>query len=194
MKFIEYVEQEKAKARLENIKEVRKDIKKSWVSEKIYKHINCFDGLFQYSDIENEIMTNDVVASFFAKDPSKQNISEKLAAKVLGTETLPQAGVNSIRFNDAGDIVHTSIGNTKAVDFMLNGVYATQKYTTDKGGAQDNQRNDVIDFLKRGSIKHKVMAIVDGEYWEEYRPMLTQMFADNPNVVITSVDELTGEN
>ena len=75
---------------------------------------------------------------------------------------------------------------------MWNGCYATQKYTDGNGGAQDNQRNDVIDFLKRGSIKHKVAAIVDGTYWDKYRPQLVQEFANNPNVIITSVSEITG--
>ena len=80
---------------------------------------------------------------------------------------------------------------TKSADFILKGYYATQKYTDGEGGAQDNQRNDVIDFLKRGSIKHKVAAIVDGPYWDKYRPILREEFASNPNVWITSVTELT---
>ena len=68
----------------------------------------------------------------------------------------------------------------------------TQKYTEGEGGAQDNQRNDVIDFLKRGSIKHKVMAVVDGDYWDsKYKAILIEEFKDNPNVKITSVTELT---
>ena len=74
---------------------------------------------------------------------------------------------------------------------MYGEYYATQKYTSEAGGAQDNQKNDVIDFLKRGSIKHKVAAIVDGAYWDRQREILKEEFKNNPNVLITSVTEIT---
>lgn len=76
---------------------------------------------------------------------------------------------------------------------MLGEYYATQKYTSEAGGAQDNQRNDVIDFLKRGSIKNKVAAVVDGKYWDEWKDVLKKEFSNNPNVLITSISELVGD-
>ena len=191
MNFTEYVEQEKIKARLSNIEEVRKDIDKSWVIEKIANHIAAFNGIMTETEVREAILNNIVVASKFCKDPGRQNISEKLAAKVLNLDKLPANGKNAIRFNDNGDIVSTSAGNTKSADFIYQDYYATQKYTDGTGGAQDNQRNDVIDFLKRGSIKHKVAAIVDGNYWDKWREELIEQFKDNPNVLITSVTELT---
>lgn len=191
MNFTEYVEQEKIKARLSNIEEVRKDIDKSWVKEKIANHIAAFNGIMTETEVREAILNNIVVASKFCKDPGRQNISEKLAAKVLNLDKLPANGKNAIRFNDNGDIVSTSAGNTKSADFIYQDYYATQKYTDGTGGAQDNQRNDVIDFLKRGSIKHKVAAIVDGNYWDKWREELIEQFKDNPNVLITSVTELT---
>ena len=192
MNFTAYVKEEKIKARKRNIEEVRQDIDKAWVKEKIKNHIIAFDGLFTYDEIRQQILTNDLVASKFCKDPSKQNISENLAAKVLGWEKKPSQGSKCIRFNDDGDIVSTSAGNTKSADFQELGYYITQKYTEGEGGAQDNQRNDVIDFLKRGSIKHKVMAVVDGDYWDsKYKALLIEEFKNNPNVKITSVTELT---
>lgn len=66
----------------------------------------------------------------------------------------------------------------------------TQKYTMEAGGAQDNQRNDVIDFLRRGSIAHKVGAILDGDYWDKERNTLRALFQNNPNVWITSMSKL----
>ena len=54
-----------------------------------------------------------------------------------------------------------------------------------------NTSNDVIDFLKRGSIKHKVAAIVDGDYWDKYRDIIKAEFINNPNVLITSITEIT---
>ena len=191
MNFIKYVEEEKRKARLKNIEELRTDIDKAWVNEKIANHVKLFDGIITEQEVKNEILTSMVVASKFCKDPGRQNISEKLAAKVLNLDKLPAMGKNCIRFNDNGDIVSESVGNTKSADFLYNGYYATQKYTMEKGGAQDNQRNDVIDFLKRGSQKYKVAAIVDGAYWDEWREILKEEFKDNENVLITSITEIT---
>lgn len=193
MNFTTYVKEEKIKARIKNIEEVRKDIDKTWVKQKIQNHLEAFNGLFTYDEIRADILTNTITASKFCKDPSKQNISENLAAEVLNWKKLPAQGKNCIRFNDNGDIVSASSGNTKSADFYEMGYYITQKYTEGDGGAQDNQRNDVIDFLKRGSIKYKVMAIVDGDYWDnKYRSILIEEFKNNPNVKITSVTELTG--
>ena len=191
MNFIKYVEEEKRKARLKNIEELRTDIDKAWVNAKIANHVKLFDGIITEQEVKNEILTSMVVASKFCKDPGRQNISEKLAAKVLNLDKLPAMGKNCIRFNDNGDIVSESVGNTKSADFLYNGYYATQKYTMEKGGAQDNQRNDVIDFLKRGSQKYKVAAIVDGAYWDEWREILKEEFKDNENVLITSITEIT---
>lgn len=191
MNFTAYVEQKKKEARLTNIEELRRDIDEAWVQEKIQNHVNAFNGIMSVEEVKEAILTNIIVASKFCKDPGKQNISEKLAAEVLGLKKLPSQQKNCIRFNDDGDIVWESRGNTKSADFILNGYYATQKYTDAEGGAQDNQRNDVIDFLKRGSIKYKVAAIVDGSYWDKYRDDLKVLFANNANVLITSVTELT---
>lgn len=194
MDFVKYVENKKKEARLRNIKELRAQIDEPWVREKIINHITFFEGLMSYEDVRQGILDNIIIASKFCKDPSKQNISEKAAIELLGVEKLPQAGARSIRFNDSGDIVHTAQGNTKSADFKLNEYFATQKYTNETGGAQDNQRNDVIDFLKRGSIKNKVAAVVDGPYWDKHwRAELAKMFADNSNVLITSVAELVQE-
>ena len=193
MNFIELVENKKVEMRLTNIKELREDIDKPWVKEKIQNHVLNFKGIFTYDEIKNAILENDIVASKFCKDPSKQNVSEKLAIEVLGVEKLPASGRNCIRFNSKGEIVFTSNGNTKSADFIYGEYYATQKFTTEEGGAQDNQRNDVIDFLTRGSISHKVAAIVDGKYWDKYRPILIEQFKDNPNVLITSITEILGQ-
>lgn len=191
MNFTAYVEEKKKEARLANIEEVRREIDCSWVREKIANHVAAFDGFMSAEEVREAILTNIVVASKFCKDPGKQNISENLAAQVLGLKKLPSQGKNCIRFNDEGEIVWESKGNTKSADFILDEHYATQKYTDGAGGAQDNQRNDVIDFLKRGSIHHKVAAIVDGAYWDKHRDELKTLFADNSNVIITSVTELT---
>lgn len=192
MNFTAHIEQIFIQQRKQNILELRESINASWVEEKIANYITNWGEQFSVEEIKAQILSNDLVASFFAKDPKKQNIPEKEVEKILQTKKLPASGKNCIRFSDKGDIVFTAAGATKSADFLYNGYYATQKYTTSLGGAQDNQRNDVIDFLKRGSQKYKVMAIVDGDYWDTYRKELITLFQDNPNVVITSITELTG--
>lgn len=192
MDFNSYIEKKFIEARQQNLLELREQITLAWVQTKIDNYIENMGGLFTKEQIEHEIMNNDIVASFFAKDPKKQNIPEKEAEKLLGVAKLPASGQKCIRFDDNGNQVFKATGATKSADFLYNGYYATQKYTTSTGGAQDNQKNDVIDFLKRGSIKHKVMAIVDGEYWDEHRAELYDLFKDNPNVAITSLTEITG--
>lgn len=193
MTFTQMVEQQKIKIRQENIQEVQNNIHASWVQDKINNYLNRFPDVALKEEIEEQIKSNPIIASFFCKDPAKQNISEKLAEKLLNTTKLPASGKSCIRFDNEGNIVSNAAGNTKSADFFINGYYATQKYTTEEGGAQDNQRNDVIDFLNRGSKKHKVMAILDGAYWEKYRPKLFQLFQNNPNVIITSIDEIKGD-
>ena len=84
MDFTAYVEDAKKKARLANIEEVRKDIDKAWVKEKIRNHVLAFDGIMTEEDIREGILNNIIIASKFCKDPGKQNISENLAGEVLG--------------------------------------------------------------------------------------------------------------
>lgn len=194
MNFTAYVEEKKKEARSRNIEILRREIDSFDVREKIKNHVMAFEGLITEEEVREGILNNIIIASKFCKDPSKQNISEKLAIEILGVKKLPVSGKNCIRFNDKGEIVTTTSGNTKSTDFMYGEYYATQKYTDGTGGAQDNQRNDVIDFLKRGSINHKVAAIVDGAYWDDYRSILKKEFENNPNVLITSVTEITEKN
>ncbi len=195
MTFKELVEQRKIEARRNNLTEVRADIHKAWVQEKITKFCNNFDGVFTPEDVSTKILEDDMFATFFIKDPSKQNITEKLVEECLRIKKLPASGNNCVRFDDKGNLVHKSGDDiTKSADFKIGDVYYTQKYTREAGGAQDNQRKDVVEFLKKGSIHHKVGAILDGDYWDNFnRQELCSHFKDNDNVIITCVDELRGD-
>lgn len=84
MNFCEYVKTSLVKMRKDNIAEVRNNISADWVVDKITNYCNRFEGLFTFQQIKNEILFNDVVASFFAKDPLKQNIAEKLCGNWIG--------------------------------------------------------------------------------------------------------------
>ena len=97
-------------------------------------------------------------------------------------------------FNEEGEIVNQkTVSSSKSADFLIEGIYFTQKYTGENtGGAQDNQFNDVVDFLTKGSIYYKVGAIVDGAYWEDMgnKEKLIENFQKNPNVIILSADDI----
>ena len=194
MDFIELVEKRKMEVRKENLKLVREEINNNWVQEKILSYCKRQGDCFSKAEVEKQILDNDIVASFFAKDPSKQNITEKLVEEILKIEKLPAVGKNCVRFMQDGTITNKpGVDVSKSADFKDGEFYYTQKYTHEGGGAQDNQYNDVVDFLIEGSKKNKVGAILDGEYWEDKRNELEEYFKANPNVRITSVNRFRGE-
>lgn len=190
MTFSQLLNQQKIKMRKENITLLRKNINTADTEFKLQNHIKRFGYMFSIDEIKEQIIKNDLVASLFCKDPSKQNIAEEYGLQLLKLQKLPASGKNCIRFSPTGEIVHIASGNTKSADTIYNGYYTTMKYTEETGGAQDNQKRDVIEFLEKGSKQHKVCAIVDGSYWNTGRKELKNMFKDNPNVLITSIDEI----
>lgn len=196
MTFTEHIINISKKNRIDNIAILRQEIDKPWVQEKIESYLNRFGDIFTKEEIISQIMSNDIVASFFAKDPAKQNLSEKECAKWIGVEKLPAFGKNCIRFDSEGNIISKKeVGASKSADFLVEGIYFTQKYTGENtGGAQDNQYEDVVTFLKNGSKKQKVGAIIDDAYWKDFgnRKKLAMAFADNSNVIILSADEIRG--
>lgn len=189
MKFQEIVDQKEKELMDENFRDLYSNLRRSDYQEKINNY--CSKYGYNQSEVEDLIKSNQMFAAFFIKEPTKQNFTEKLVAELLGTKTLPQQGKNCIRFNQDGDIVNTRTPDTsKSADFCLGGTYITQKYTRGRGGAQDNQYNDVVDFLTKGSLKHRVAALVDGDFWDERRKDLKFYFKNNENVSIVSMDDI----
>ena len=88
MSFKEYIESKKVEQRLANLTLVRKEINSSWVKTKINNFIKRMGGIFTYKEIYNEILTNDIVAAMFAKEPGRQNISENLVQAYLNISYL----------------------------------------------------------------------------------------------------------
>lgn len=195
-KFREIAEAELQKARIENLKQVRLDLqnKDEDLLTKIDNFCERWDNTFNYEAISKGIIENDLIAAQFAKDPKKQNTTEKLASKLIKVPLLPQRGSNVIRFDKNGNIIHKKDGDEcKAADFYFNNAYITQKYTSynSGGGAQDNQKSDVIKFLDFGSKQYKVGALLDGEYWDNGRRVeLKEKYKYNNNVIILSVDDI----
>lgn len=192
MTFLEELALENERLKFENYNDLIENIDNYEYSFKIKRWAEKFN--FSESEVKNEILRNKMFAMNFIKDPKKQNISEKVAQRLLGIKTLPQSGSKAIRFLEDGSLTNQkSYKATKSVDFIINGVYYTQKFTCGEGGAQDNQFQDVLYFLMCGSLKYKVGAILDGDYYEAKRETLKNYYLDNKNVKITSVDELRGE-
>lgn len=198
--FSDFLKTKINEARVKNIQELIEAIKKNDVKldEKLDNFIlrwgDCFEN-FSKENIKQEICNqNPYVICLFAKDPLKQNIPEKAIEEYFGIKKLPASGKNSICFDENGNITNKIKSKfvSKSADFFINGYYITQKYTGEnKGGAQDNQFNDVITFLQYGSKHHKVGALVDGWYWIQggKKQELKDMFYDNTNVIVFSADE-----
>lgn len=136
------------------------------------------------------------VASLFAKNSSRQNFTEILVNDLFSFDSgfvkLPAGGSSCIRFDDNGDIFSQNLNRfSKSADFSYtkDGIlyYITQKYTMSAGGSQDNQYRDVIDFLNKGSKKHQVIALVDGNYWYSKINDLRKQYVDNKNVHVLTV-------
>lgn len=202
-KTTEIIEKKLLKARKENVQHCQENPNE--YLKKIQLYSERFDGMWTESELLKQVQENEVVASFFAKDPAKQNITEQIVADIIKSNeevenfsVLSKSGKNSLRLDDKGNLIKGNSGmkNTKSVDYSFqyrgSQVLATQKFTRGTGGSQDNQCRDVIDFLKHGSLregKEQFMAILDGDYYsEEKMNELKDMFKNNKNITISSAD------
>ena len=71
--------------------------------------------------------------------------------------------------------------------------FASQKYINEKsGGAQDNQFNDIITFLKNcenNNLPCNFFAIVDGGYFTESKMNILKKY-ESKNVFVCSISDL----
>lgn len=191
--FEELLQKEKEYAINQNIEKIYIDYLKDEYQLKIKNYCKKYN--LNIEEVNSRIRAKDrITASIFIKDPLKQNITENLISVYLKTSKLLIGGKRCVRFDGEGNIVCVKGNNiSKSADFYINGIYYTQKYTNEPGGAQDNQFADVEQFLRNGSKKHKVGAILDGNYWKIHKKILEKEFACNPNIKITCADKLREE-
>lgn len=183
-----------------NILLVRDEINNPDFILKLKNHAEKFGR--EYDDIKLKIMEDDMYAEFFAKDPSKQNIYERLAADYISNldnvtdfRNLP----NSIKmFIVDGKIVSERQREVKSIDFKFKvndkTIYASHKYIkATYGGAQDNQYNDIRNFLRNcnkiSSGDNYYLAICDGPYFESKIKLLNDEFGSN-NVIVMTINDL----
>jgi hypothetical protein len=184
-----------------NISLVRSEIENSDFVLKITNHAEKFGRSFD--EVKEKIMNDDMYAEIFAKDPSKQNIYEKLAAKYISDldivsnfRNLP----NSAKmFVVEGFVVNTRQNDVKSIDFHFKigekNIYASHKYIkATYGGAQDNQYNEVRNFLRNcnkiNSGNDFYIAICDGPYFETKIETLNIEFGSD-NVIAMNIDGLS---
>ena len=211
-KFIVYYNQGLVKQNQKNITEVKKTAsillngnclkKHDWLLVKIKNQIERYGLKMSVKEVLNHIVDDDYFASMYAKDASKQNMSEKLQKKYLGNKNitikkLNAAGRGAIRLMDGELITGNDRGGkaTKSMDFEgENGEYIFAKVTSGQGGGQDNQYRDVREFLKEAKEydrKHgdkKFVALVDGDYYTTEKLNTLNVFQTR-NIRITNCDE-----
>lgn len=168
----------------------------SWLLEKVDKYLERFTLSESVDDILNKIIDDRLFAATFAKDPGRQNIAETIQveelSKFLDIEGLPNRGKNCMYIVD-GTIYKgkpSCVSDQKSVDAIaFDGEiqwYCTLKYTRATGGSQDNQKNDVINFIKNAG-DHHIACILDGAYYQkEDKKKEMQQYASDKVFIGTS--------
>lgn len=178
-------EGEKKKLYAGNLKAVQKATGAKWLRLKIKNFAEKFG--FKEKEIAKRIEKDKFLAATFAKDPGRQNFYQKQALKFLRTmDVVKEAKELSAGGKNAWFVVNGEVGKkgkfkkeelaaVKSIDFkitLVDGtvILASHKYTKDKGGAQDNQKNDLLNFIRQAKAykgKYVMMAIADGAYYRE---------------------------
>ncbi|AOG59993.1 hypothetical protein SHELI_v1c00380 [Spiroplasma helicoides] len=166
------------------------DINDSNVRTKIQNFSKKY--VLDFKTVLEEVEKSDIVKAFFIKDPTKQNIHEDTFGDFLknikGVKNYIQLpkGKNSentvfiinqeVRMGSKTQKSITSM--SKSIDFKFNyknlntDFYVCHKYTNEPGGAQDNQKNDVINTIKNASSPYInydifILFVCDGNYWSK---------------------------
>ncbi len=160
-------------------------------SDRLMERIERFVWRFGY-DAESvllKIREDEMFAAWFAKEPRRQSLHERIAAEFLMTfpelrnfEQLPQSGKNALHINRDGEIRKRSEiqGDppSKSLDFAWDTqsgtrCYASHKYTLQGGGNQDSQFNEQQNFLRnflaRSTNDTALFVICDGPYYNDTR-------------------------
>lgn len=141
---------------------------------------------FDPAEVEKKIRLDQMFLARFAKDPGKQGIHEKLAAKFIeslpGVKNFKVLGKNSMVVLRGAVVPRRTIRasgasrTAKTLDFEWEicgkKIYASHKYTglLRGGGAQHNQYEDVAKFIEEANPSNLrntlFLAIVDGDYYK----------------------------
>lgn len=183
-----------------NILRVRQEIDNADFVLKITNHAEKYGR--DYTEVRERILTDDMYAEIFAKDPSKQNMYEKLAANYLDKieyiENFKNLPNPAKVFVIDGEITDVRQNDVKSIDFTFNigdfNFYCSHKYIKAlNGGAQDNQYNDIRNFLrncnKKSDGNNFFIAICDGPYFTRKIDSMNESFSSN-NVITLTIEEI----
>jgi len=110
--------------------------KDAWLIDKIKKHKEKTGVAEEVDEILDAIQVSDTLASFFCRDPKKQNICEKMQFQYLRG-----IGVDIQKHEIS---LKSGAGPVKKTDGLIaKKYYVMLKHIDDSGGAQDNQFNEI---------------------------------------------------
>jgi hypothetical protein len=187
------------------------------LSEKIN---NCYKSLTDFQktqisidDIWERTKTDPIYQSRFAINPGRQGLDEKLqidwlkdTGKHPEIQKLSASGEKAITFNDGVKITgkkgKRSKSGTKSLDAQVDDTtFCIMKRTGDDGGAQDNQCEDVVKFIKeirkyleKTNAQEKYLFYLDGPYYTTARRFeLQDMIPDTlkDRMIITSCESVS---
>ena len=195
----------------------RTDVVRAMDAGELDKKINnfCDKHGFTRKKVMDEIRNNKIVATFFAKDPSKQRLHERIAAdsikSIKGVNSFKDLSNNKFHVVK-GEIIERKIlkkrgiyARAKTIDFYWKyggaEFWAAHKYTKEEGGAQGNQYKDLQEFLiqSKGTKRKKTffIAIADGEFYQNangqtniLRIEKLKELADEPSLHACTLNEL----
>lgn len=141
---------------------------------------------FEETKVCEKIKNDFMFACWFAKNPTRTKFHEKAAGEYLqqfpklirSFKSLPSTGNNTKYIDQTGDIITgKKPRGIKSLDFMWTAgntgikCFAAHKFTRERGGAQDHQRNELMRLLEyfencqdRGTA---FFAICDGPYYDK---------------------------
>ncbi|RHZ36118.1 hypothetical protein [endosymbiont GvMRE of Glomus versiforme] len=195
-----------------NLLECEKKLDNKEYRTKIEKWCRKFG--FDFATIFAKAKGYQYFRAFFAKDPKKQNIYEKILTEhitsfpfVSNFQKLSSGGKNAL-YIDRGvlrkgsEYPHNK--PAKSVDFswtikndkgeVIN-LYAFHKYIEESGGAQDNQFKEIkhcIEVGRNGSqeVNRRVIFICDGAYFTDKKVKELKNLISNWNCVVLSSKDL----
>ncbi len=181
-------EHEELRARRGNIEALRDNLREASVLEKATSWAHKF-GL-EPKTVLHKLLTDDLFALHFVKDPIRQTFHQKLAADYVKAlplaqsfQALPSAGANAKFLTSTGEVrlgsaVKGSVKDLgKSIDFEWSfqlgaarlDVFATHKFTRQGGGNQDNQFSELKEFARKaaqsGAHDTYFFVLCDGPYY-----------------------------
>lgn len=169
--------------REKNINQLLRDVEKTplpkYLKVKIDHYLDRFPFLdLTESSVIESIKTNVVVASFFIKEPKKQNVAEnnqlvELEKRFKDIKKLKTQGKSAYYLTTDGLVTNLVkrplIDSTKSIDAQCGKAFFYLKTINGVGGFQDSQYDDAKQFLTLAKhvVSHKFYLVIDGTYFTQ---------------------------